>query len=332
MLERLLAREPLDPEAAAALLDGAVGEHFTPVQLAALLTALQAKGAAGSELAAFARVLRKHAVVIGPVGDDVVDTCGTGGGAPSFNLSTGAAIVAAAAGAKVAKHGNRAVTSSCGSADVLEALGVRLGTEPEKLLHLVESVGIAFLFAPNHHPALKAVGPVRKELGVRTVFNQLGPLANPAGARRQVIGVYDGRLIQPMAEALAELGTIKALVVHADDGLDEVSPCTHTRAALVSNGSIASLTLNPIEMGLSMLPHEALKPGETVEESAAILREALSDPQSLRSQALLPSSAAALWMAGVADGMAAGVVLAREAIASGAAKAKLEQLIEVSEA
>jgi anthranilate phosphoribosyltransferase len=330
LLDRLISRGDLSTEEAEALMSAAVSGQYSEVQLSGLLVSLQSKGVSGPELACFARILRSHAVLIGPV-DGVVDTCGTGGGIPSFNLSTAAAIVASAAGAKVAKHGNRAVTSACGSADVLESLGVRLELEPEKAIHVLETVGIVFLFAQRHHPAWKQFGAVRKELGVRTVFNLLGPLANPAQARFQILGVYDRAFITPMAEALCELGAHRALVVRGTDGLDEISPCVPTEAALVEDGNISYLNLDVSHHGGKYVDPAALLPGATVEESAAILRESISDPNSARSQAVIPSAGAALWICGQAATWAEGMESAAQAIASGEARRRLEQLIEVTQ-
>jgi len=222
VLESLIARRELVPEEARSLITRLMDPETQDAAIAGVLVALRCKGVTGRELAAFASVLRDQSLGLSHEFPTLVDTCGTGGGRPSFNLSTGAAIVAAAAGARVAKHGNRAVTSACGSADVLEALGVVLHAEPEHLVHVLERTGIAFLFAPQHHPGVRHVGAARKALGVRTVFNLLGPLANPAGAKRQLIGVYEAALIRPVAEALQLLGCEHGLVVHGEDALDEI--------------------------------------------------------------------------------------------------------------
>jgi anthranilate phosphoribosyltransferase len=258
--------------------------------------------------------------------ETLVDTCGTGGGIPTFNISTASAIVAAAAGAKVAKHGNRAVTSRCGSADVLEALGVPIQGDAEVLLHRLEQDGLVFLFAPAHHPAMRHVGKARKDLGVRTVFNQLGPLANPAGAKRQLIGVYDDGLMRSMGEALNCLGTERALLVHGDDGMDEVSPVTSTQAIRVWEGRVESITLYPKDFGLDPIDPVALLPGDDAQANAEILREAIGDPDSPRAAAILPSCGATLWLAGVANSLPEATELARATIASGAALRKLEDV------
>lgn len=329
---RLLSAHELTSEEARGLMRLMITGEATEGQIGSALSLLSQKGVSGKELAAFAEEVRKHATPVLGAPESVVDTCGTGGGAPSFNISTAAAIIASAAGACIAKHGNRSVTSKCGSADVLEALGVRIGLEPEKLLHMLESIGIAFMFAPAHHPALKYVGKVRKELGFRTIFNMLGPLANPAGARRQLIGVYDKSLLMPMAEALAALGVEKAYVVHGDDGLDEVTPVTQTSVALVDRGEVKAATLSPSDFGLEPVEPSALTAGESVEENAHLLTEAISDDSSNRFLAVLPSAAIAISLAGPEDSFERCADLARFAVSSGKAKAKLNQLVEASQA
>ena len=329
---RLIAGHELAANEARALMCLMITGEASEGQIGSALSLLSQKGVTGHELAAFAEEVREHATAVRGAPENLVDTCGTGGGAPSFNISTAAAIIASAAGATIAKHGNRSVTSKCGSADVLEALGVRIGLEPEKLLHMLESIGIAFMFAPAHHPALKYVGKVRKELGFRTIFNMLGPLANPAGAKRQLIGVYDKTLLMPMAEALAALGVEKAYVVHGNDGLDEVSPVTTTSTAIVDGGKVHSESLSPKDFGLEPLDPAALAAGETVEENAALLIEAISDAGSKRFLAVLPSAAVAISLAGLGSSFEKCAELARNAVKIGAAKAKLNQLAEGSQA
>ncbi len=330
-LERLVGGNDLEPVEAESLMAFLVGGEATDAQIGGALMALASKGCAGAELAAFARVLRNSAISVSSSFPDLVDTCGTGGGAPSFNLSTAAAFVAAAGGAKVAKHGNRAVTSACGSADVLEALGARIEADPERVEHLLETVGVAFLFAPAFHPAMKNVGKVRRELGVRTVFNQLGPLANPAGARRQMIGVWDARYLRPIGEALLLLGAERAYVVHGEDGLDEVSPAARTQYVKVWGGRIEEGTFNPQDFGLEPISQDSLAPGASAQENAAILREAIANPDSPRSRAVLPSSAVALLLSGRVDGLDEAAGLAKEAIRSGEAARKLDQFVAASQ-
>lgn len=326
-LTKLIAKENLSLDEAAALMEAALSESFSEAQLAGLLIAVASKGATGEELAGFASAMRARSVRIQSE-HDLIDTCGTGGGSPSFNISTGAAIVLAACGAKVAKHGNRAVTSACGSADVLEALGVRITNDAEAALHLLDTVGIVFLFAPNYHPALKAIGKVRRELQVRTVFNQLGPLANPAGAGTQMIGVYDRSLLQPTAEAMSLLGIRKGLVVHGQDGLDEISPCAGTDYIFVEDGELREGLFEPADFDVEPMSPSQIAPGATVEENATILRQALEGKEPY-SPALVPSASAALWL--IRGGsLADSVAEVKEALHVGKASAKLQELVEVS--
>jgi anthranilate phosphoribosyltransferase len=332
-IDRLLQRRNLEQAEAYDLMRALMSEASSDVQIAGVLVALNAKGCTGPELAGFASALREEAITVAPPegGGELVDTCGTGGGAPSFNLSTAAAIVASAAGARVAKHGNRAVTSSCGSADVLEACGVRISSGADGVAQALSANGIVFLFAPAHHPLMKRVGPVRRELGVRTVFNQLGPLLNPAQARRQLIGVYDASLLRPMAEALELLGTERALVVHGDDGLDEISPCVSTRYVQVWEGELTEGEFTPLEFGQEPLDAKWIMPGKDLEENAALFREAISNVDSPRSWAPLPNAGATLWLAGLAASIEEGAARAREAVGSGAAARKLEAMVEASQ-
>jgi anthranilate phosphoribosyltransferase len=331
IIHPLLERRDLTREQAVALMRFLMSGVATDAQIGACLIAMRIKGCTTQELAAFATVLREHASSISHSYPDLVDTCGTGGGSPSFNISTAAALIACAAGAKIAKHGNRGQTSPCGSADVLEALGVVIQADPERLLHILDTAGIVFLFAQAHHQAMKHVGPARKQLQVRTVFNQLGPLANPAGATRQLIGVYDPALMRSMGEALNLLGTARALIVHGEDGLDEVSPTAKTQYIKVWEGRVTSGEFQPADFGCEPVDPAALAPGGTLAENGEILREAISDARSPRSRAVLPSAAAAIWLAGLADGLSESAEIARETIASGKAAAKLEELIRVSQ-
>ncbi|RYG48653.1 anthranilate phosphoribosyltransferase [bacterium] len=301
----------------------------TDAQIGGALLALRVKGCTTKELAAFTRAMRSRMSFITHGYDDLVDTCGTGGGLPTFNLSTSAAIVAAAAGVRVAKHGNRSMSGQ-GSADVLESLGVPFIAEPEAALHQLETSGIVFLFAPSHHPAMRHVAAARKELGLRTVFNQLGPLANPAGARRQLIGVYDRGLMRSMGEALKELDCDRALLVHGEDGLDEISPIAITRFVKVEKGRVSDGTFTPADFGIEPISPEDLKPGLDVHASALLLLEAITDPDSPRSKAVQPNAAAAIWLGGGAPTIREAAELARTTIASGAARRKLEALREVA--
>ena len=251
LVQPLIERKDLNTDQATALMNYLMGGEATDAQIGAVLFGLRMKGCTTQELASFARVLRSKAAVLDHTHSDLVDTCGTGGGSESFNISTAAAIIACAAGARIAKHGNRAVTSSCGSADVLERLGVKIGGDPEQLSHTLETAHIVFLFAQAHHPAMRHVGKARKDLGVRTVFNQLGPLLNPAGANRQLIGVYDPGLMRSMGEALKLLGCERALIVHGKDGLDEISPVTDTEFVKVWDGKVSAGILTLEDFGLA---------------------------------------------------------------------------------
>ena len=326
LLDRVVGGDDLTRDEARGAMGDLMAGELQDAQIGGLLVGLRMKGVTATELAGFADAMRGNALTLEHSFPNLVDTCGTGGGPSTFNLSTGAAILAAAAGAKVAKHGNRAVTSNCGSADVLEALGVGLGADPERLLGALDKIGIAFLFAPNHHPAMRHVGPARKALGVRTVFNQLGPLANPAGAKRQLVGVYDESLIEPMAEALLLLGAEHAYVVHSSEGMDEISPCGPTSVAVVYKGRVSTASLSPKDFGLDPVPWEALAPGADAQANADILKEALEDQDSPRAAALLPNAATALHLCGIAGSLEQGAHLARAAIASGKARQTLREL------
>jgi anthranilate phosphoribosyltransferase len=330
IVEPLLMRRDLTEDQAKAFMRFLMGGTATDAQIGAALMAMRIKGCTTQELAAFATVLREHAAPISHSYSDLVDTCGTGGGSPSFNISTAAAIIACAAGAKIAKHGNRAQTSSCGSADVLEELGVELHADPERLLHILDAVGIVFLFAQAHHQAMRYVGPARKELKFRTIFNQLGPLANPAGASRQLIGVYDAGLMRSMGEALKLLGTERALIVHGDDDLDEISPVGNTHYIKVWDGRVSPGEFSPSDFGLKPLDRAALVPGQSLQENGEILREAVTEAKSVRSQAVLPSAAAAIWLAGLGDDLMESATIARETVASGKAAEKLQDLIQIT--
>ncbi len=321
MLSRLMAREHLEAieveRAFAALMDG----ELAPELAAAFLVALRMKGETGPELAAAARAMRARAVRV-PVPDPerTVDTCGTGGDRRgTVNVSTAAALVVAAAGVPVAKHGNRSVSSRCGSADVLEAMGVRLDLPPEALGQLVEEVGIAFLFAPRLHPAMRAVMPVRRALGVRTTFNLLGPLTNPAGVRRQVVGVWAEELVPLVAGALAGLGAARALVVASRDGLDELSPAAPTVVAEVRDGAVVGrFEVDPAEVGIEPRPAAELAGGDAAENARRLEAILGGRERSAASEAVALNAAAALLVAGAVANLREGVTLARELLASGA--------------
>jgi anthranilate phosphoribosyltransferase len=302
----------------------------TPAQIGGFLIGLRMKGETVEEIAAAARVMRELATGVSVRGPHLVDTCGTGGdGVHTFNISTTAAFVAAAAGARVAKHGNRSVSSKSGSADVLEAAGVKLDLSPEQVAQCIDQVGVGFMFAPRYHGAMRnAIGP-RREMGVRTIFNLLGPLTNPAGAPNQVLGVFSRDRIEPLARVLTLLGAEHVLVVHADDGLDEISIGTSTQVAEIKDGEIRSYSLVPEQFGF-VRGDVAELAVDSVSESLAMMRSALDDvPGPARDVALL-NGAAAIYAAGVATSFPEAVERARVAVRSGAARARLEALVEFS--
>jgi len=327
ILSGLIARRDLTEaetvEAMESILEGAWSE----AQIAAFLAALATKGETVEELAGAARAMRRKAVRVQAIAPNVVDTCGTGGDrSNTFNISTTAAFIAAGAGATVAKHGNRAVSSGCGSADVLEALGLNLQAPPEIMQEALNEIGIAFLFAPLYHGAIRHAMPVRKQLGVRTVFNMLGPLANPAGATAQLLGVFAPTLTEAFAQTLQRLGTRRAFIVHGHDGLDEISVCAPTRISELRDSRVITYDLDPSQFFHELADPTTLK-GGTVSENAAILRAILdgTDHSPRRNVALL-NAAAALMAVGLAPDWKAGVALAAASVDSGAALAKLESL------
>jgi anthranilate phosphoribosyltransferase len=303
----------------------------TPAQIAGFLVALRAKGETADEIAGCAEAMRTHVLAVRPRRDDLVDTAGTGGdGAQTINISTAAALVAAAAGAAVAKHGNRAVSSACGSADVLEALGFSLEQEPERIAQSIDELGFGFLFAPSHHPAMRHAAPVRKELATRTVFNVLGPLTNPAGARAQVVGVYSAELVRTIADVLATLGARRAFVVHGAGGIDELSPVGPNLVAEVVDGQVHERTLDPeAELGVPRCDVAELR-GGTPAENAAAVREVFEGADGGRRSAILLNAAGAIAAGGHAEDLREGLELARETVDSGAAAERLEQLVSFS--
>jgi len=310
------------------IMDGAWGE----AQIAGLLVALAVKGESVPEITGAAEAMRAHSVKIDAGGADVIDTCGTGGtGLKTLNISTAAAMVAAGAGAVVAKHGNRTNTRPSGSADVLAELGVNLDATPDVEARCLAEAGVCFCFAVRHHPAMKYAVPVRKALAVRTIFNVLGPLTNPAGARRQLLGVFDGKWIEPIAEVLAALGSVRAMVVHADDGLDEISTTGPTQIADVIDGKVSRRTVTPAELGVATATLADLEIN-SVAESAQRVRDVLAGKSGPDRDIVVLNAAAALAVAGQADDIPAGIPLAETAIDSGAAAAALDKLIAASNA
>jgi anthranilate phosphoribosyltransferase len=304
----------------------------TPAQIGSFLTALRMKGETIEEIASFARVMRQFAARINPrVEGRLVDTCGTGGDrVKTFNISTIAAFVVAGAGVAIAKHGNRSVTSKAGSADLLEALGVNLNLTPEQVEKIIESIGIGFMFAPAFHGAMKhAIGP-RKEIGIRTVFNVLGPLTNPAGAQAQVLGVFDASLVEPIAKVLSRLGVEHALVVHGLEGMDEISTCGETLVAELRNGKIETYTLSPEDFGIERASPEQLA-GRDAQGNATIARALLEKKEKgARRDIVVLNAAAGIYVGGKAKSIDSAVGLAEESIDSGRAYEKLLALVEAS--
>jgi len=303
----------------------------TPAQIGGFLVALRAKGETADEIAGCALAMRDHVLPVRPQRQDLVDTAGTGGdGARTINISTAAALVAAAAGAGVAKHGNRAVSSACGSADVLEALGFALEQNAGRIAQSIDELGFGFLFAPSHHPAMRHAASVRTELATRTVFNVLGPLTNPAGARAQVVGVYSPRLVRTIAEVLAQLGTQRAFVVHGAGGIDELSPAGTNLVAEVVGGTVYERRVDPErDLGLPRCRVEDLR-GGSPDENARAIRAVFAGAAGARRSAILLNAAGAIAAAGHASDLKEGLELARDAVDSGAAADRLERLAAFS--
>jgi len=331
-LSGLLDGHDLTREEARGVMGEVMAGEATPAQIAGFLVALRAKGETADEIAGCAEAMREHALVVRPTRDDLVDTAGTGGdGARTFNISTAAALVAATAGAAVAKHGNRAVSSACGSADVLEALGFELELPPGRIARSIDELGFGFLFAPSHHPAMRHAASVRRELATRTVFNVLGPLTNPAGARSQIVGVYAPGLVRTIAEVLARLGARRAFVVHGAGGVDELSPVGPNLVCEVVRGRVRERTVDPLDLGVARCAPEELR-GGTPEENAAAIRDVFAGANGGRRSAILLNAAGAIAAGGLARDLAEGLAHAREALESGAAAKRLEQLVEFSRA
>ncbi len=326
-IRQLHAGETPDGGLIRQVFDAIMAGEATPAQIAAVLMGLAIRGETPDAVAAAAGAMRAAATRIKPRATGLIDTCGTGGdGASTFNISTTVSFVVAAAGAPVAKHGNRAMSSKSGAADVLEALGVNLDLAPEDVAACIDETGIGFLFAQKLHPAMRHAGPVRRELGVRTIFNLLGPLTNPAGAEYQVLGVYAHDRLPLVAGALAQLGCRRALVVHGRDGLDEITTTDITDAMLVENGETRRFEIDPAAFGIPLAAPEALRGGDAA-HNAAIIRHILAEQTGAGRDIVLLNAAAALWIAGRAEGIPEGLKLAAEAIDSGAAMAKLEALV-----
>lgn len=332
-LGRLLKRKNLSGSEMQSVMQTLMSGEATDAQIGGLLMALRMKGETIEEIAAAAQVMRNLSTRVDL--DDrshLIDTCGTGGdGANIFNVSTATAFVASAAGARVAKHGNRSVSSKSGSADVLEAAGVNLNLSVKQVAACVEQVGVGFMFAPAHHGAMKHVVAARKELGVRTIFNVLGPLTNPAQAPYQVLGVYDRDLLVPFAEVLKQLGSEHVMVVHAEDGLDEISVTCPTHVAELKNGQIREWTIDPQEYDMDHASLEDLTV-ESAQQSLNIIRAAFNNTDGAAKDIICLNAGAALYVAGISNSFAEGVLLARSTIAQGLAQQKLDQFIQFTQA
>ncbi len=327
ILTALIQRRDLTETAAADAIDAILDGAWTDAQIGAFLAALAAKGETIDEVAGAARAMRRKAVRVQAVASAVVDTCGTGGdGAGTFNISTATAFVVAGAGVTVAKHGNRSVSSACGSADVLEALGLNLQVHPEVMEQALNEIGVAFLFAPVFHGAMKHAMPARKQLGVRTLFNMLGPLANPAGATAQLLGVFAPSLTEMFAHVLLKLGTRRAFVVHGHDGLDEISVCAPTRVSELNAGAVKTYDLDPARFFGDPAEPEELRGGDAARNASILSAIFKGETGPLRNVVLL-NAAAALVAAGRASDLNAGIAAAAHSIDSGAAQDKLESLI-----
>ena len=329
---KLSKKEDLTYEEAEAVMNEIMGGEATPVQMSAYLTALSLKGETIDEITASAAGMRAHCITL--LHDmDVLEIVGTGGdGSNSFNISTTSAMVIAAGGVPVAKHGNRAASSKCGAADVLEALGVKITISPERSAEILKKINICFLFAQNYHIAMKYVAPIRKELGIRTVFNILGPLSNPAGANMELMGVFDEALVEPLAQVMAKLGVRRGMVVYGQDKLDEISMCAPTSVCEIKDGWFQSYEIVPEQFGYTRCSKEELQ-GGTPEENAAITRAILSgEEKGAKRQAVCLNAGASLYITGKAATIEEGVRMAEQLIDSGAAMKKLEEFVQETNA
>ncbi|HLX32318.1 MAG TPA: anthranilate phosphoribosyltransferase [Gaiellaceae bacterium] len=332
VVSRLLDGHDLTRDEARATMQEIMAGEATQAQIAGFLVALRAKGETADEIAGCAEAMREHVLHVSPRRTDLVDVVGTGGdGANTYNISTAAALVTAAAGAAVAKHGNRAASSQTGSADVLEALGFRLELPPERIERSIDELGFGFLFAQAHHPAMRHAAPVRRELATRTVFNVLGPLTNPAGARALVLGVYSPELARTLAQALVQLDATRAYVVHGAGGIDELSPCGPNFVCEVENGAVREYELDPLELGIERCEPEELRGGDP-QTNAAALRDVFDGADGGHRSAVILNAAGGIAAAGHAADLREGIARAREAIDSGEARKRLNELVEFSQA
>ena len=332
LIEKLVRHEDLTTEEASAVMHEVMEGRAAPAVLAGILTALAMKGERPAEIVGFARTMRSHAVKLTTPPGDVFDTCGTGGDrSGTFNISSAAGVVVAGCGVKVAKHGNRSVSSRCGSADVFEQLGVNIAASPAVVERTLAEAKIAFFFAPTFHPAMKHAGPTRRELGIRTVFNLLGPLTNPAGATRQIVGVPRSELTEPIARSLLLLGSVRAWVVHGADGIDEISTTGHTKVSECRDGSVHTFYIHPADFGVAKATPADLGGGDAA-ENADIIRRVLEGRPGAHRDVVAFNAGAALFVAGKAGSVAEGIREARNAIDSGAAGATLAAMARLSHA
>ena len=329
-IKKISNKENLNEEEAYSSVNEIMKGEALPSQIGAFLVGLRMKGETVGEITGSARAMRDNASIVKLESEYVIDTCGTGGdGSKTFNISTAVAIIAAAAGVKVAKHGNRAVSSSSGSADVLQELGINIDVEPEKAKKLIDEKGMAFLFAQKYHSAMKNVGPVRKELGIRTVFNILGPLTNPAFVKGQVLGVYSKDLTHTLAEVLLKLGSEKAMVVHGGDGLDEITTTTTTYVSEIREGKVIDYEIEPEKLGIPLAKVEDIK-GSSAKENAGIIIDILKGKRGPKRDIVVLNTAAALYVGKVAENLEQGIKLTEDIIDSGKAYEKLNELVEYS--
>ena len=330
-LTRIIDRDEIQHDEMVSLMRQIMRGEVSPVLISAIMIGLRVKKESIGEISAAAEVMRELATKVEVENcQNLVDTCGTGGdSAHTFNISTAAAFVAAAAGARVAKHGGRSVSSKSGSADVLESLGVNLNQTPQQVADGISRIGVGFMFAPNYHSAMKYAAPVRRELGVRTLFNILGPLTNPAGAENQVIGVFHADLVGIVARVLQQLGSHHVMVVHGEDGLDEITIAGKTRIGELKNGEVSEYTIRPEDFGMRVSAIETIQVQDS-DQSKALLQSVLDNQPGPALDIVLLNAGAAIYVSGVADTLKQGVIRARAAVESGAAKEKLRQLVEIT--
>jgi anthranilate phosphoribosyltransferase len=330
-LTRIVDRDEIQHDEMVSLMRQIMRGEVSPVLISAIMIGLRVKKESIGEISAAAEVMRELATKVEVENrQNLVDTCGTGGdSAHTFNISTAAAFVAAAAGARVAKHGGRSVSSKSGSADVLESLGVNLNQTPQQVADGISRIGVGFMFAPNYHSAMKYAAPVRRELGVRTLFNILGPLTNPAGAENQVIGVFHADLVGIVARVLQQLGGHHVMVVHGEDGLDEITIAGKTRIGELKNGEVSEYTIRPEDFGMKVSAIETIQVQDS-DQSKALLQSVLDNQPGPALDIVLLNAGAAIYVSGVADTLKQGVIRARAAVESGAAKEKLRQLVEIT--